>query len=143
MRDLESQPSSTRFKPGNTYGKGRAVGSKSKAQVAIEAIGLEDCVAVMRKAIERALAGDVSAMKLILDRVYPVRKGVRMKLDLPRIETYGDFLKASNRIIHLMAQGMISTQEAMELSHVYSRTLAMWDVVDLSILRVCKVTSWG
>jgi hypothetical protein len=103
------------FKPGNTFGKGRPVGSKSNAQVTLERIGQEQAEAVLNKMLENALNGDVQAQKYLLDRFLPSRKGTRIKLDLPEIKTVSDIDKASQYIIQQMGNGTISPEETQQI----------------------------
>lgn len=100
------------FKPGNNFGKGRPAGSKSNAQLALEEIGYANAELVLHKAISLALTGDSVAIKCILDRVYPVRKGRLIKTDLPKVETIDDVCNAISCIIDSMSRGIISYEEA-------------------------------
>ncbi|MES2607636.1 MAG: hypothetical protein V4544_02750 [Pseudomonadota bacterium] len=50
------------------------MGSKNNAQVFLERIGSDNAEAILKKVIELALAGDLAASKLVLDRVMPALK---------------------------------------------------------------------
>lgn len=52
---------------------GRPQGSRNKATLAVEALLEGEAEALTRKAIERALEGDIQALRLCLERVCPVR----------------------------------------------------------------------
>ena len=104
------------FKPGNKYGKGREVGSKSKMQLAIEQIGFENAKGVLNKVVESALQGDMQASKLILERVMPVRKGARFKLNMPYLNSLEDLETANKEILRMMAEGEISSEEALSIN---------------------------
>lgn len=56
-------------------GGGRPKGSKNKATVAIEAMFEGEAEQIGRRCIELAKAGDPTALKLVMDRIAPVRKG--------------------------------------------------------------------
>ncbi|MBI5070374.1 MAG: hypothetical protein HZB56_19230 [Deltaproteobacteria bacterium] len=61
-----------RFVKGNP---GRPKGSKNKATIAVENMMEGEAETITRKCIDLALGGDTVAIKLVLDRVAPVRKG--------------------------------------------------------------------
>jgi hypothetical protein len=59
--------------------------------------------AISRKAIEKALEGDTTALRLCLERIYPPRKSRPVALKLPAIETADDVAKAHGTVIAAMA----------------------------------------
>ena len=60
----------TRFKPGQSGNpKGRPLGSRHKATLAIDKLLDGEADAITRKAIEIAKAGDTVALRLCLDRI--------------------------------------------------------------------------
>ena len=64
-----------------------------------------------RKAIELAQGGDTVALRLCLERIYPVRKGRLINLDLPKVESARDVLKAIGSTISAVAEGEITPEE--------------------------------
>ncbi|MEM1152189.1 MAG: DUF5681 domain-containing protein [Pseudomonadota bacterium] len=58
---------------GNPAGKPK--GTRHRATRAVEALMEGEADAITRKAIDAALAGDMTAIKLCLDRIAPPRKG--------------------------------------------------------------------
>lgn len=67
-----NDPSTGRFVKG---GGGRPKGSKNKATVAIENMLEGEAEAITRRCIDLAKKGDPTAMKIVMDRLAPVRKG--------------------------------------------------------------------
>src|SRR5262249_49446834 len=59
------------FKPGNA---GRPKGARNRTTVAAEALLDGQAEALTRKAIERALGGDILALRICLDRILPARR---------------------------------------------------------------------
>ena len=119
------------FQPGNTFGKGRPQGSKSKAQIALEAVGFEYAESVFMKTLQLALQGDLGAIKLILDRVYPVRKGTRLKLDLPPMTDIFSLNAAYTQVTDLLSKGDISAEEALGIAHVLELRRKTFETLDL------------
>ena len=64
---------------------GRPKGARNRATVAAEALLEGEAEALTRKAVELALAGDVTALRLCLERVVPPRKDRAVAFDLPAV----------------------------------------------------------
>ncbi len=102
----------TRFKRGRSGNpKGRAVGSRSKVLVALDAFGEGEAEAIIRVQIEKAKAGDSIAARTILDRVWPPRRGSRIRFELPIVETAADLPGAIASINQQVADGAMSPEE--------------------------------
>lgn len=69
-----------------------------------------------RKAIELALSGDSTALRLCLDRILPPRRDRRVSFRLPRLEGAGDAAGAMAAITNAIAAGEVTPSEAGELS---------------------------
>src|SRR5215213_5905663 len=74
--------------------KGRPVGSRHKATLAVEVLLDGEAEALTRKAVEMALGGDTVALRLCLDRLLPVRRDRHVPFALPPLETAADAVKA-------------------------------------------------
>ena len=69
-----------------------------------------------RKAVEIALSGDTTAMRLCLDRILPPRKDRYVPFALPKLETAADAVKATAALVEAVAAGDLTPSEAGELS---------------------------
>ena len=69
---------------GNPHGRPR--GSRSKTTIAVEALLDGEAKAIARKAIEKALEGDMAALRLCLERLLPPRRDRPVTFELPKIE---------------------------------------------------------
>jgi hypothetical protein len=86
--------------------------------------------ALTRKAIELALAGDVTALRLCWDRIVPARKDRPVTFALPNLKHASDAVMASAAIVEAVANGDLTPSEAAELSKVidsFARTLEAAD----------------
>jgi hypothetical protein len=101
------------FAPGNP---GRPKGSRNKTTLALEALLDGEAEVLTRKAIEMALDGDTTAMRLVMDRIMPPRKDRPIMLSMPKLETAGDAVKAMAALAEAVANGDITPGEAGELS---------------------------
>jgi hypothetical protein len=109
---------------GNRAGKPR--GARHKATLAAETLLEGEAEALSRKAVELALNGDVSALRLCLDRIVPPRKDRPVCFELPKMIESKDAVTASAAIVAAVAAGELTPTEAAELSKVidgYARTL--------------------
>lgn len=94
---------------------GRPKGARNKVTLAIEALLEGEAEALTRKAIELAKAGDLTALRLCLDRLAPVRKDRPISFDLPPINDAADAVKASAAVLAAVAGGDLTPSEAAEL----------------------------
>ncbi len=107
------------FQPGQSGNpEGRPRGARNKTTLAVEALLDGDAETITRKAIELAKAGDLTAIRLCLERLCPPRRDRPVMFDLPVLETAADALKASASIANAVAGGELTPAEAAELSKV-------------------------
>jgi hypothetical protein len=86
---------------------------------------------VLRKVIEKALAGDTAALRLYLDRVLPARRERLVTLVLPKIESAKDACAASAAILAACANGELSPGEAAELMALVAAHIRVLETNDL------------
>jgi hypothetical protein len=82
--------------------------------------------ALTRKAVELALAGDSTALRLCLERVAPPRRDRTVQFDLPCAKRAADAVEASRAVIAAVASGELSPAEGahvMQLVETYRKTL--------------------
>lgn len=111
------------FAAGN---RGKPKGSRHKATQAIEAMLEGQQEALTQTAISKALEGDVTALRLCLDRIAPARKDAPISFDLPSIETADDAANAARAILRAVSEGDVTPMEAatvMAVVEQFRRTL--------------------
>jgi hypothetical protein len=107
------------FKPGQSGNpKGRPEGSRHRATELVEILMAGDADAVAKAVISKALEGDMTAARLVLERIAPPRKGRAINLELPTIKNADDLASAQQAIISAMAQGAITVEEAGDAAKV-------------------------
>ena len=97
------------FEPGNP---GKPKGARHRATLAVEALLDGEAEALTRKAIEMALGGDMTALRLCLDRVAPARKGRTVVFDMPDVTAAADLVAALRAILRATADGTLTPDEA-------------------------------
>jgi hypothetical protein len=103
-------------KSGNPFG--RPVGARNKTTLAVEALFDGEAEALTRKAVEMAKAGDVTAMRLCLERIVPARKDRPVNFALPPIKSASDLVKAIKAVAAAVANGELTLSEAGEMSKI-------------------------
>ena len=104
---------SGRFKPGVSGNpSGKPAGARHKTTRAIEALLDGEHEALTRKAIEKALEGDMVALRLCLDRVAPPRKDAPISIEIPPVRSAADAVDASAAVLAAVAVGEITPDEA-------------------------------
>jgi len=95
---------------------GRRPGSRNRATLALEALLEGVAEALTRKAVEMALSGDTTALRLCLERIAPPRKDRPVTFALPQLGTAKDAVAASAALLQAVADGDLTPIEAAELS---------------------------
>lgn len=131
------------FQPGQSGNPaGKPKGARHASTLAMEALLDGEAQALTRKAIELALAGDIPALRLCLERTLPPRKDRPLLIELPAIESTADVVKASAAIVSAVATGQITPAEASELSKVIDTHTRAIETHELSE-RIARLESQG
>src|SRR4051794_20894241 len=88
-----------RFEPGNTMAKGHPKGRLNKTTVFVQGLFNEHAPEVAQKVIALAKAGDPNAVRIVMDRVCPVRAGAPVRWDMPIIRHTDDIRTAYSKAI--------------------------------------------
>jgi hypothetical protein len=97
---------------------GRRTGSRNKATSAAAALLEGESEALTRKAVELALVGDPTAMRLCLERILAPCRERTVKFELPPIESAGDIAVAMKAVTSALAGGAITPGEAGTIAAV-------------------------
>jgi hypothetical protein len=101
--------------------RGRPYGSRNKTTLAAETLLEGEAEALTRACIERAKAGDSTAMRIVMERISaPVRERAIM-IELPPICEVADLPMALGRIVAAVAAGEIVPSEGQTLSSMCFR----------------------
>ncbi len=103
-------------KSGNPAGRSR--GSRNKATLAIEALLDGEAEGLTRKAVELAMGGDTTALRLCLDRLCPPRKDRPVYFNLPPMKAPADAVAAMSALLAAVATGEVTPGEAQIIAAV-------------------------
>jgi hypothetical protein len=105
---------------------GRPRGARNKRTILVENLLDDEAEAIARKAIELAKSGEMSAIRLCMNRLVPESKGESVAYQLPAILKASDSVTAMSEIIAATAAGDVTPMEAANLCKIidtYLRTL--------------------
>jgi len=104
------------FEPGRSGNPaGKPKGSRNAATLALESLLDGEAEALTRKAVELALAGDITALRLCLDRILPPRKDRPIAFEMPAINNAQDARAASAALLGAVSSGNLTPSEASEV----------------------------
>ena len=107
------------FEKGNRANpKGRPPGARHIALKALDAIGESAAQDLLKSVVSEARAGDMTAARIILDRVWPARKGRPVTFTLPPVTSAQDIAKAIGGILEAVASGLLTIDEGQGLAAI-------------------------
>jgi hypothetical protein len=119
------------FEKGHPGGPGRSAGSRNRASLVLDAMADEAASEILNKVVEAAKGGDLRAAELLLNRIWPARKGRPVVVDLPGIKTAADVAAALGSVAQAMAAGEITPDEAQAFSAVLESKRRAIETVEL------------
>jgi hypothetical protein len=117
-----------RFAAGNP---GRPPGTRHKATQAILTLLDGEAEGLTRKAVDLALAGDVAALRMCLDRVAPARKDAPVTFALPAMTCARDAAQAAGAVLGAVSEGELTPTEGahvMALVETWRRTFETTEI---------------
>src|ERR1700757_3308691 len=97
---------------------GRRAGCRNKATEAAALLLEGEAESFTRKAVELAMVGEPTAMRLCLERILPACRDRTVKFALPPIESASDIAAAMKAVTSALADGAITPGEAATIAAV-------------------------
>lgn len=120
-----------RFAPGVSGNpNGRPKGSRHRVTLAVEALLEGEAEAVTRKIIEKALEGDTTAQRLVLERICPPKKDAALNFNMPPLDGAQALVDASRAVLEGVAAGQLSPAEGKavaDLIEAHARVVELND----------------
>lgn len=110
-----ARDTSGRFKAGNP---GRPRGARHKTTLAVLALMEGEAESITRTCIEAAKAGDLTAIRLVLDRLLPPAKERPLRVKLPDVVSLEDVAQAQAAILKAVAAGELLPTEGATLAGI-------------------------
>ena len=87
--------------------------------------------ALTRKAVELALDGDTTALRLCLERIHPAPQDRPVAVELPSVETAADLPKLTAALLDAVGSGTLTPQEGNSLAALVTAHGRAVEVADL------------
>jgi hypothetical protein len=135
---VSKEPDKIRRGHGGKFAKGHSAnpsgcpkGSRHKATLAAEALLDGEAEKLTRRAIDMALAGDTTALRICLDRILPPRRERVVNFALPPIAKAADIVAATAALARAVADGELTPGESAALSTLLGNAARAIEVSDL------------
>ena len=112
---------------------GKPPGARNKITMLAEKLMQDDARDIVRVVLEAAKGGDMTAARLVLERIAPVRKGRPVYFDLPPVNTAGDIAAAMAALTTAMASGDLTPDEAATVASVLEIRRKTLETEELSL----------
>jgi len=112
--------------------KGQPRGTRNRASLLMEDLLDDRAKALTEKAIEKALAGDVFALRLCLDRMMPVRRERSLMLRLPAPATAQDITAGFASVVEALAHGELTPSETSAVAELLESARKALETTDLA-----------
>lgn len=112
MTEPRKNAPKTRGKPFEAGNAGRPRGARHRTTIAIEALLDGQHEALTKAAIDKALTGDPTALRLCLDRLAPPRRDAPICIELPPVRSAADAVEASIAVLNAVGAGEVTPDEA-------------------------------
>ncbi|MEX0329273.1 MAG: DUF5681 domain-containing protein [Ruegeria sp.] len=90
---------------------GKPRGTRHRVTRAVEELLEGQSEAITQKAVEMALEGDSTALRLCLERIAPTRKDAPVNFELPPIQNAQDASEAAQAVLQAVSQGEVTPLE--------------------------------
>jgi hypothetical protein len=111
--------------------KGRPRGARNRATMAAEVLLDGQAEALTQVCIDRALRGDMVALRLCLERLVAPRKDRPVRVQLPSLHTPTDILVAMRAVIEAVRCGDLTPDEGERVTRVIEQARKAMEVVEL------------
>ena len=111
---------------------GRPRGSRNATTLALESLLDGQADALTQKAVELALAGDMAALRLCMDRILPARRDRPVSFALPPIESAQDAAATVSAVLAAVAAGEITPADAGEICKLIEVYVKVYETAELA-----------
>ena len=120
------------FSKGHTANRnGRPKGSRNKTTVMAQSLLDSQVEQLVGKAIELALSGDASMLRLCVERLVPTKRDTPVSLRLPEIQCCDDAKTGMQEIIKAVSTGVLTPEEGDRIIAILERYLRSVELDEL------------
>ena len=119
------------FRPGKSGNpRGRPKGARNATTVAAEALLDGEAEVLARTCINKALEGNMAALRLCMERILPPQKSRPVSIKIPKIDGPGTILSSMQAVVHSVADGETAPDDAHTLMGLLELTRRAHEHVD-------------
>jgi hypothetical protein len=111
--------------------RGKPKGARHKTTLLAEKLMQNDAENIVNAVLTAARAGDMTAARIVLDRIAPARRDNPVTFALPKIKRPADAVAASAAILAAVADGRLTPGEALEVSKLIEAFVKTLEVAEL------------
>ncbi len=104
------------FQPGNKFGRGRPPGSRNKVASVCQDTLERHAEILTNKCVYLALQGNLTALRLCMERLTPARRQRVLHFKLPPLKSIADLAAASESVVRGVTRGQLTTAEGQAFS---------------------------
>jgi len=111
--------------------RGKPKGARHKTTLLAEKLMQDDAENIVNAVLTAARSGDMTAARIVLDRIAPARRDNPVAFALPKIKRPADAVAASAAILSAVADGRLTPGEALEDSKLIEGFVKALEVAEL------------
>jgi hypothetical protein len=111
--------------------RGKPKGARHKTTLLAEKLMQDDAENIVNAVLAAARAGDMTAARIVLDRIVPARRDNPVTFVLPKIKRPADAVAASAAVLSAVADGRLTPGEALEVSKLIEGFVKTLEVAEL------------
>jgi hypothetical protein len=111
--------------------RGKPKGARHKTTLLAEKLMQDDAENIVNAVLTAARSGDMTAARIVLDRIAPARRDSPVTFALPKIKRPADAVAASAAILSAVADGRLTPDEALEVSKLIEGFVKTLEVAEL------------
>ena len=132
MPALAGNKQDGRFQPGQSGNPhGRRKGERNKALMALDTIGQQAAGDILQAVVAAARDGDMTAAKILLDRLWPPTKSRPITIALPPVSSAADLPTALAAVIAAVSCGELSLDDGRALAALLESTGRVIELADM------------
>jgi len=110
---------------------GRKAGSRNKASLIVEKLMAEDIEDITKNLVMMAKNGDMTAIKIVIDKLIPNKKSGQISFELPTIKTATDIAGGFSQILEQVSTGEISVADAKDVGSILESARKTYEIEEL------------
>jgi hypothetical protein len=129
---VKNAANTRRGRPFGVGNGGRPKGSRNRRSVLVEALMADDVEAITKVVITKAKKGDLTACRIVLDRIAPPRKGRPISVVIPAVTDAKSVLDVHAEIMRAVAAGELTPDEAEPICSMLTARVKLIETVEIA-----------